>query len=96
MVRLLTAVIRTLVRFPLFQLAFVVAILLLLQAPDNDSTFGQIFKGMDKLLPRSALSEVMNAPEIASHSGHPRRSQIVCAMSAAFLSAYNTEQSWTR
>ncbi|MFY9836265.1 MAG: hypothetical protein WAK55_07295 [Xanthobacteraceae bacterium] len=45
MIRLLTALIRTDVRFPLFQLAFVVAIILLLQVPDNNSTFGQIFNG---------------------------------------------------
>ena len=48
MIRLLTAPIRTIVRFPLFQLAFVVAIILLLQAADNNSTFGQIFNGLDK------------------------------------------------
>ena len=50
MIRLLTAPIRTIVRFPLFQLAFVVAIILLLQAADVNSTFGQIFNGLDKLV----------------------------------------------
>jgi hypothetical protein len=39
-IRLLAAPIRTIVRFPLVQLAFVVAIILLLQAADNNSTFG--------------------------------------------------------
>src|SRR6266516_316557 len=50
LIRLLAAPIRTIVRFPLFQLAFVVAIILLLQAADNKSTFGQIFNGLDKLV----------------------------------------------
>jgi hypothetical protein len=52
-VRLLAAPIRTIVRFPLFQLAFVVAIILLLQAADDNSTFGQIFNGLDKLVDAS-------------------------------------------
>jgi hypothetical protein len=38
------------VRFPLFQLGFVVAIILLLQAADDNSTFGQVFNGLDKLV----------------------------------------------
>jgi hypothetical protein len=50
MIRLLAAPIRTIVRFPLFQLAFVVAIILLLQAADDNSTFGRIFNGLDKLV----------------------------------------------
>ena len=45
LIRLLAAPIRTIVRFPLFQLAFVVAIILLLQAADDKSRFGQIFNG---------------------------------------------------
>lgn len=49
-IRLLAAPIRTLVRFPLVQLAFVVAIILLLQAADDNSLFGQIFSGLDKLV----------------------------------------------
>ena len=50
LIRLLAAPIRTIVRFPLFQLAFVVVIILLLQAADLNSTFGQIFNGLDKLV----------------------------------------------
>jgi hypothetical protein len=50
LIRLLAAPIRTIVRFPLFQLAFVVAIILLLQVADVNSTFGQIFNGLDKLV----------------------------------------------
>jgi hypothetical protein len=71
MIRLLTALIRTVVRFPLFQLAFVVAIILLLQAPDNNSTFGQIFNGLDKLVDASAglFSELFNVKhQIRAHS----------------------------
>jgi hypothetical protein len=49
-IRLLAAPIRTIVRFPLFQLAFVVAIILMFQAADDNSTFGQIFNGLDKLV----------------------------------------------
>ena len=37
-------------RFPLVQLAFVVAIILLLQAADDNSMFCQIFSGLDKLV----------------------------------------------
>ncbi|MGB8628673.1 MAG: hypothetical protein WCD69_04685 [Xanthobacteraceae bacterium] len=71
MIRLLTALIRTDVRFPLFQLAFVVAIIVLLQVPDNNSTFGQIFNGLDKLVDASAglFSELFNVKhQIRAHS----------------------------
>jgi hypothetical protein len=50
MIKLLAAPIRSIVRFPLFQLAVVVAVILLLQAADDKSTFGQIFNGLDKLV----------------------------------------------
>jgi hypothetical protein len=53
MIRLVAAPIRTIVRFPLFQLAFVVAIILFLQAADDNSVFGQIFNGLDKLVDAS-------------------------------------------
>jgi hypothetical protein len=49
MIRLLAAPIRSIVRFPLFQLAFVVGIILVLQAADDNSALGQIFNGLDKL-----------------------------------------------
>src|ERR1039458_6838270 len=48
--KLITAPIRSIVRFPLFQLAVVVAVILLLQAADDKSAFGQIFNGLDKLV----------------------------------------------
>ena len=50
MIKLLAAPIRSIVRFPLFQFAVVVALILLLQAADDKSAFGQIFNGLDKLV----------------------------------------------
>ena len=50
MIKLLAAPIRSVVRFPLFQLAVVVAVILLLQAADDKSARGQIFNGLDKLV----------------------------------------------
>src|SRR5262249_36149989 len=50
MIKLLAAPIRSIVRFPLFQLAFVVAVILLLQAADDKSARGQMFNGLDKLV----------------------------------------------
>ena len=50
MIKLLAAPIRSMVKFPLFQLAFVVAVILLLQAADDKSARGQMFNGLDKLV----------------------------------------------
>jgi hypothetical protein len=50
MIKLLAAPIRSIVRFPLFQFAVVVAVILLLQAADDKSARGQIFNGLDKLV----------------------------------------------
>src|SRR6478736_9286555 len=50
MIKLLAAPIRSIVRFPLFQLAVVVAVILLLQTVDDKSALGQIFNGLDKLV----------------------------------------------
>jgi hypothetical protein len=50
MIKLLAAPIRSIVRFPLFQLAVVVAVILLLQAAEDKSALGQIFNGLDKLV----------------------------------------------
>lgn len=49
MIKLLVAPIRSIVRFPLFQLAGVVAIILFLQAADDNTVAGKIFDGLDKL-----------------------------------------------
>jgi hypothetical protein len=50
MIKLLTAPMRSIVKFPLFQLAVVVAVILWLQAADDNSTLGQLFNGLDKLV----------------------------------------------
>ena len=50
MIKLLAAPIRSIVRFPLFQLAVVVAVILFLQAADDQSARGQLFNGLDKLV----------------------------------------------
>jgi hypothetical protein len=49
LIKLIAAPIRAIVRFPLFQLAVVVAIILFLQAANDNSIYGQIFNGLDKL-----------------------------------------------
>jgi|SRR5580692_334672 hypothetical protein len=53
LIRLIVAPIRSIVRFPLFQLGVVVAIILFLQAADDNSLFGQIFNALDKLVDAS-------------------------------------------
>jgi hypothetical protein len=50
MIKLLAAPIRSIVRFPLFQLAVVVALILLLQAADDKSVRGQMSNGLDNLV----------------------------------------------
>jgi hypothetical protein len=50
MFKLVSAPIRAAVRFPLFQLAVVVAVILWLQAADDNSASGEIFNGLDKLV----------------------------------------------
>jgi hypothetical protein len=50
LIKLLAAPIRSLVRFPLFQLAVVVILIVMLQAADDRSVFGEIFNGLDKLV----------------------------------------------
>jgi hypothetical protein len=50
MIKLVSAPIRVVFRFPLFQLAIVVAVILWLQAADDGSAFGRIFGGLDQLV----------------------------------------------
>jgi hypothetical protein len=50
MIKLISAPIRGLIRFPLVQFAIVIAIILWLQAADDKSVFGDIFSGLDKLV----------------------------------------------
>ena len=46
LIKLLAAPVRSIVRFPLFQFAVVVAVILFLQAGDDNSARGQIFDGL--------------------------------------------------
>ncbi len=61
-IKFLTAPIRTIVRFPLFQFAVVVVVILFLQAADDNSVFGQIYYSLDKLVDYTvqSLSAVFN------------------------------------
>src|SRR5215469_1738118 len=62
MLKLLTAPVRSIVRFPLFQLAVVVALILFLQAGNDNSARGQLFNDLDKLVESTVglLSAVFN------------------------------------
>jgi hypothetical protein len=62
MIKLLAAPVRSIVSFPLFQLAVVVAVILFLQAGDDKSVRGQMFNGLDKLVESTVglLSAVFN------------------------------------
>ena len=50
MIKLISAPIRALIRFPLVQFAIVIALILWLQAAEDKTLFGQIFNGLDKLV----------------------------------------------
>jgi hypothetical protein len=62
LIKLLAAPIRSIARFPLFQLAVVVFVIFVLQAADDKSAFGQLFNGLDKTvdLTVTSLSAVFN------------------------------------
>jgi chromate transport protein ChrA len=49
-IKLLARAVRRIIGFPLVQLLIVVAVILLLQAADENSIFGNIFNGLDKLV----------------------------------------------
>jgi hypothetical protein len=61
-IKMFTAPMRTFVRFPLVQLSIVVGIILWLQAADDNSTFGNLFNGLDKLVSSTVnfLSTIFN------------------------------------
>jgi hypothetical protein len=61
-IKFLAAPIRTIVRFPLFQFVVVVAVILFLQAADDNSVLGQIYYSLDKLVDYTmrSLSAVCN------------------------------------
>jgi hypothetical protein len=50
MIKLISAPIRGLIRFPLVQFAIVFGLILWLQAADDKSIFGRIFSGLDRLV----------------------------------------------
>ena len=50
MIKLLVAPIRRVVNFPLFQLTITIAVIVLLQAADSKSVFGEIFSALDLLV----------------------------------------------
>lgn len=50
LIKLLIAPIRRILKFPLFQLFLVIAIILLLQAADDNSALGRVFAGLDTLV----------------------------------------------
>ncbi|MBI5911652.1 MAG: hypothetical protein HY848_17105 [Betaproteobacteria bacterium] len=50
LIKHMTAPVRSLLRFPLFQLAVVVALILWLQSAEPTSAFGRIFTGLDRLV----------------------------------------------
>lgn len=60
MIRIFLAPIRKVLQFPLVQFVIVIVLILLLQAADATTVFGQIFDGLDKLVESSvqALSTV--------------------------------------
>ena len=53
LIRQIAALIRSIIRFPLFQLAIVVAIILFLQAASDGSVLGKIFDSLDALVSRT-------------------------------------------
>jgi len=50
LIKLIAAAVRRIIRFPLVQLFIVVALILLLQAANENSVFGRMFNGLDKLV----------------------------------------------
>jgi hypothetical protein len=62
MIKLLAAPVRSIVRFPLFQFAVVIAVILFLQAGEDYSVRGQIFNGLDELVESTVrlLSAIFN------------------------------------
>src|SRR5580704_6762863 len=61
-IKMFTAPVRAFVRFPLVQLVIVVGIILWLQAADDNSTFGNLFNGLDRLVSSTVnfLSTIFN------------------------------------
>ena len=62
MIKLLTAPIRSIVRFPLVQLALVIVLITFLQAADDKSVLGQLFTVLDTLVDSTVrlISSIFN------------------------------------
>jgi hypothetical protein len=56
MIKAMTAPVRSIARFPLFQLAIVVLVILWLQAADSTLVSGQLFSGLDRLVEASVAA----------------------------------------
>jgi hypothetical protein len=80
LIKLLTAPIRRLVNFSLFQFCVVVVIILLLQAAPDASISGQIFNGLDKLV-ATTVNLVSNAIEVKSFT----RSWLTAGLMIAYV-----------
>ena len=76
MIKLLAAPVRSIVKFPLFQLAVVVAVILFLQAGDDKSARGQIFNGVDELVESTVglFSAVFNVKSFTKNHGSQQAS----------------------
>jgi hypothetical protein len=70
MIKLISAPIRGLVRFPLVQFAIVIALILWMQAADDKSISGQIFSGLDKLVEATveAISAILTVKSFTRSS----------------------------
>ena len=64
-IKQITAPIRALFRFPLFQLAIVVAVILFLQAAPETSALGRLFTGLDRLV-EATVSLISSAFNVRS------------------------------
>jgi hypothetical protein len=89
MIKLLAAPIRSIVRFPLFQLAVVVAVILYMQAASDSSAFGQLFNGMDNLVEATVklCSELFNVKSF-TRSGLTAGLMIAYVYLACLLALY--------
>ncbi len=89
MIRLLAAPIRSIVRFPLFQLAVVVAVILFMQAASDSSAFGQLFNGLDNLVEATVklCSELFNVKSF-TRSGLTAGLMIAYVYLACLLALY--------
>ena len=80
LIKLLAAPIRRVISFPLFQLAVVLAIIMVLQAADDNSLFGRVSEGLDKLVDSTVrlCSEVFSVKSFT-------RSGLILFLSIAYV-----------